>query len=491
MNLVTEPRIKEKTGQRDLLMMQFIMIAPCLFVTLKMDNDAYWLIQAGRNLIQDGIPHIDPLSLHEGLHYVMQQWLTAGVFALLYDSVGAIGILLFVLAVFIAIVLVLFQLCMVISNQNMFISYIVTISDTIILFLFMTTRPYPISMLLFLLEIFVLEKYLDSSNRRYLFAIPLLSFLLINFHGAIWPFFFIIMVPYIIDSFRFKIGIFQGEGYPKKDFLMAFGLAFFAGFLNPYGWELMTYLFRSYGNAEISNSVTEMLPPDFQEVFGICFFAILLLIVMILLNRKHPRLKLRYGLLMLGTIFMSLISGRNLSLFAICGLPMMAFTLRELNPSFPITKSIRPQLQKILLSLFVIVTVATFSIRLYESQFYKDSFVPTKAVDFIIENYQDMDIRLFAGYNWGGYAEFRGLKPFIDARAEVFIKTNNKKEDILQDLIDLEAGTMHYAKFIKKYKLNIFLLERKDFLETYLAEDAQYTLVYMDKDAVVFEKKID
>jgi hypothetical protein len=188
---------------------------------------------------------------------------------------------------------------------------------------------------------------------------------------------------------------------------------------------------------------------------------------------------------------MSLISGRNLSLFAICGLPMMAFTLRELNPSFPITKSIRPQLQKILLSLFVIVTVATFSIRLYESQFYKDSFVPTKAVDFIIENYQDMDIRLFAGYNWGGYAEFRGLKPFIDARAEVFIKTNNKKEDILQDLIDLEAGTMHYAKFIKKYKLNIFLLERKDFLETYLAEDAQYTLVYMDKDAVVFEKKID
>lgn len=491
MNSEHEIKIKDKIRKMDLLIIQFILITPCFFMSLKLDNDAYWLIQAGRNLIKNGIPHIDPLSLHEGLHYVMQQWLTAGIFALMYDSIGAIGIFLFVMTIFILIVLVLFQLCMVISNQNMFVSYIVTTFDVIILFLYMSTRPYPISMLLFLLEIFVLEKYLRKFDRRWLIAIPLLSLILINFHGAIWPFFFIIMMPYIIDSFRFKFGIIQGEGYPRRDFLFAFGVAFFAGFINPYGWELMTYLFRSYGNAEISSYVSEMLPPNFQRAIGIYVFAILLLIVMILLNRKPPRLKLRYGLLLLGTVFMSLSSVRNLSLFAICGLPMLAFTLRELYPSFATTKNIRPQLQKILLSMLVIVTIATFSFRLYESQFDKDTFIPTKAVDFIIENYQDTDIRLFTGYSWGGYTEFRGLKPFIDARAEVFIKSNNKKADILHDLIALEAGTMYYAKFIDKYKLNVFLLERKDLLEVYLAKDSQYTLVYWDKDAVVFEKNIN
>ena len=491
MNSDNEPKLKDDIGKKEMLMLQFIMIAPCFFMTLKLDNDAYWLIQAGRNLIQNGIPHTDPLSMHEGLHYVMQQWLTAGLFAFLYDAIGAIGILIFVLAIFISIVLVLFRLCMVISNQNMFVSYVVTIFDVIILFLYMSTRPYPISMLLFLLEIFVLEKYLHKYNKRWLIAIPILSLILINFHGAIWPFFFIIMVPYAIDSFHFKVGFIQGEGYPKRDFLLAFVLAFFAGFANPYGWELMTYLFRSYGNAGISSYVSEMLPPDFQGASGIYVFGILLLVVGVLLLRKPPRLKLRYALLMLGTIFMALTSMRNLSLFAICGIPMLAFTLRDLNPSFKATKNVRPHLQKILLTLFFITIIATFTIRLYESQFYKDTFVPTKAVDYIFENYQGEDLHLFAGYNWGGYAEFRGLKPFIDARAEVFIKVNNKKADILQDLIDLDSGRMHYAKFVQKYRLNVFLLEREDILETYLAKDPQYIMVYKDKDAVIFEKKVD
>jgi len=489
MKMENAPKLKDTVGKSEMLMLQFIMIAPCFFMTLKLDNDAYWLIRAGRDLIQNGIPHTDPLSLHAGLHYVMQQWLTAGTFAFLYDYIGAIGILIFVLIIFISIVLMIFRLCMVISNQNMFVSYVVTIFDVIILFLYMSTRPYPISMLLFLLEIFVLEKYLQKVERRWLIAIPIISLVLINFHGAIWPFFFIIMIPYAIDSFRFKVGFIQGEGYPKRDLLLAFCLAFLAGFINPYGWELMTYLFRSYGNAGISSYVSEMLPPDFQGASGIYVFAILMMVGVVLLLRVPPRLKLRYGLLMLGTVFMSLSSMRNLSLFAICGLPMLAFTLRDFKPSFRATKNVRPHVQKILLSLFFIAIIATFSIRLYESQFYEDTFIPTKAVDFIIENYQDEDLSLFVGYNWGGYAEFRGLKPFIDARAEVFIKANNRKADILQDLIDLESGKMHYSKFIQKYKLNVFLLEREDLLETYLDNDPQYVMVYKDKDAIIFKRK--
>jgi len=180
---------------------------------------------------------------------------------------------------------------------------------------------------------------------------------------------------------------------------------------------------------------------------------------------------------------------RNLSLFAICGIPMLAYTFRDFTPKSNTKTKIRPKLQKILLLLFCVAIIATFSIRLYQTKFYKDSYVPVSAVEYILDNYNNKEIHLFVGYNWGGYAEFRGLKPFIDARAEVYIKKNNKKADILHDLIALNEGTMHYAKFIQKYRLNVFLLERKDLLETYLAKDPQYTLVYRDKEAVVFEKK--
>lgn len=476
-------------GKREMLMMQFIMIAPCFFMRLSLDNDAYWLIQAGRNLIQNGIPHTDPLSLHEGLHYVMQQWLTAGIYAYLYDTFGTVGILIFVLCIFITISLVLFQLCLLISNQNILVAYVVTILDVMVLYLFMTSRPYPISMLLFLIEIYVLEKYLKSSDKRFLIAIPILSLFLINLHGAIWPFFFIILIPYIIDSFRFKVLFVHGEGYVKKYFLVAFIFALLVGFINPYGWELMTYLFRSYGNPDISQYVWEMQPPDIKDASGLYVFAILLLVVGLLLNSKSPRLKLRYSLLMLGTIYMSLASIRNLSLFAICGIPMLAYTFRDFTPKINGTKKIRPHIQKILLSLFLITIIAIFSIRLNEARFYHDDFVPTKAVNFILETYEDRELNLFVGYGWGGYAEFRGLRPFIDARAEVFIKKNNHKADILHDLISVNQGTLHYSKFIQKYNLNVFLLEKDDLMVTYLSYDPQYTLVYKDGVAVVYQQK--
>lgn len=491
MNLESAPKIKDNAEKWDLILMQFIMITPCFFMRLTLDNDAYWLIQAGRNLIQNGIPHVDPLTFHEGLHYVMQQWLTAGIYAFLYDSVGVIGIFLFVLVIFISIVLVLFRLCLLISNHNLFISFILTTFDIIILFLYMSTRPYPISMLIFLLEIFVLEKYLDSSNHKYLFAIPLLSFMLINFHGAIWPFFFIIMVPYVIDSFRFKFAFIQGEGYPRRDFMLAFGVAFFAGFLNPYGWELMTYLFRSYGNAGISNYVSEMGSPNFQNWVGMLLFTILLIVFIILLLSKPPRVKLRYGLLILGTLFMTLSSLRNLSLFSVCAVPLLAYSLRDFIPKFKSSNKVRPKFQKLLGIIFLTFVLIAFMFRLNESRFYQDPEVPMKAVSYIIAQYQEKEIRLFTGYNWGGYTEFRGLKPFIDARAEVFLKANNKKANILDDLISLEAGELHYKKFIEKYKLNVFLLRRNDILNVYLAEDPQYLLVYEDRDAVVYKKIAD
>jgi hypothetical protein len=491
MNSESTPKINDIIGKRDLLMIQFIMIAPCFFMRLSLDNDAYWIIQAGRNLIQDGVPHVDPLTFHEGLHYVMQQWLTAGIYAFLYDSIGVIGIFLFVLVIFILIVLVLFRLCLQISNHNLFISYVVTIFDVIILFLFMSTRPYPISMLIFLLEIFVLEKYLYSLNRKYLFAIPILSLMLINFHGAIWPFFFIIMVPYVIDSFRFKLGFVRGEGYPRRNFLLAFGMAFLIGFLNPYGWELMTYLFRSYGDAGISNYVREMGSPNFQNSSGMLLFAILLVVFLMLFLSKAPGVKLRYGLLILGTLFMTLSSFRNLSLFSVCAVPFLAYSLQDFIPKFNSSKKVRPKIQRMLAIIFLTVVMIVFAFRLNESRFYQDPDIPKNAVSYIITEYQDTNIRLFTGYNWGGYTEFRGLKPFIDARAEVFLKANNKKANILEDLISLDAGELHYTKFIEKYKLNVFLLNRKDLLTVYLAEDPQYVLVYEDQNAVVYKRITD
>ena len=38
------------------------------------------------------------------------------------------------------------------------------------------------------------------------------------------------------------------------------------------------------------------------------------------------------------------------------------------------------------------------------------------------------DLKIYAGYNDGGYVEFRGYKSYLDPRAEVLLKNNNGKE---------------------------------------------------------------
>jgi len=315
----------------------------------------------------------------------------------------------------------------------------------------------------------------------------LLSVLLVNFHAALWPFFFIIFIPYLFDSFKFHFWFINGEGYPRIKILIALVVSFFAGFLNPYGLKSMTYLFRSYGHQSISKNVMEMQSPNFQTGSGLFVFLVLFAVVLVLIVSKNSTLKLRYALLMLGTSFMALSSLRNLSLFAVCGMPMIAFVIRDLNPGTAVAKKIPRRTQITMVVAYIVIVLVCFSINLSDSYKHQDDGLPNDAIAFIQKEYKSDNIRLFTDYNWGGYAEFKGLKPFIDARAEVFLKVNNGKEDILDDLLDVDSGRLYYTDFIKKYRLNVFLLEKDVLLDVYLSKDSAYHKVFESKEFVIYD----
>ena len=38
------------------------------------NSDAWFLLNHGRYVASFGIPHVEPFTLHEGFHFVMQQW---------------------------------------------------------------------------------------------------------------------------------------------------------------------------------------------------------------------------------------------------------------------------------------------------------------------------------------------------------------------------------------------------------------------------------
>lgn len=482
--------IDDKRERRDRLFMLFLLFIPCLFIKLEFDSDTYWLINSGRFVLDHGIPHIEPFTLHQGLHFVMQQWMSATLFAVIYDVLGSSFLFVLVALAYGSIIYSVYRLCMRVSDGNFLVSFTITMFVSIPLNFFMVLRPYLFSLLLLTVELNLLEAYLQTKKKAFLWCLPILSVLLVNLHAAMWPFLFVLLIPYIIDSFEFKLGVVKGEGYPRLQLCFAALGSVIAGFINPYGWEAMTYLFRSYGNQYVSAMISEMQSPDFKSVFGILVFLIYVIpILLYIVNRKGEG-RLRYALLTIGTGFLGLSSIRSLSMFLVCGIPFLANTLKsaQIIPKNSAKAKASP-MRYVLAGLLVLLLSTFFFLRAANSEKEAQLFLPIQAVDYIKTNLDGESIRLYTGYNIGGYAEFEGLHPFMDARAEVFFKSNNKKEDFIDDYFHVQLGKSHYREIIDKYQLTHFLVDQTDLLFTYLPQDPDFELLYEDGEFKVFALK--
>lgn len=528
------------------------------FITFKLDSDGWFLLNGGRYVLTHGIPYIEPFTIHENLHFVMQQWLTGVVFWSIYSNFGLEGLLLLIYVIFAVMVVVLYRLCMLISNDNFQMSVIVTTIAGIFISFFMVTRPQIFSALILLVTIYCMELYVQRKRVRYLIALPILSLLLINVHASLWPMLFVVMIPYLIDSFPFKFKVLCGEGYRNRPLFLCLVIMFFAGFVNPYGLKSMTYLFTSYGYEQINSYVREMNPLIITNLFGKIGFCMIILTFFTYTQRK---VKLRYLLLSLGTAYMAMSSVRSLFLFFLCGLFPLAYAYRDCLPLK--SNDIKPtaqvyRLRKILTVLLGCAVVFTFyqvrqdiirqislaplwaillfagimiSFMMYsvyqewqcrkvKEKLTKDQWLrhiaimlfgvaisilliiqvagyretskeltSKPAIDYLLEKNQAADIVLWTNYNTGQYPEFRGVKCYMDARADVFLLKNNKQKDILDEYFAVRSGKLYYKEFIERYHFTHFLTAKIDILYTYLYHDPDYNLIFEDENYRLYEQK--
>ena len=75
----------------------------------------------------------------------------------------------------------------------------------------------------------------------------------------------------------------------------------------------------------------------------------------------------------------------------------------------------------------------------------------------------------------------------MDARAEVFVKKNNGKADVMKESHRLEDGDIYYKDIFDKYKFTHAILYKKGLLYTYISKDKDYKQVYSDKNRVIYE----
>lgn len=448
------------------------------FLNFSREFDFWFLLAHGRYVLSNGFPHVEFLTIHSGLHFVMQQWASSVLLYSIYQYFGSVGIIFLLFLIDGLFLYSIYHFCLFLSLNNSYVSCF--ISSIVVVFFelfFLVPRPQIFSLFLFLIVTILFEKYSFHHQKIYLLFLPIISFFLIQLHASMWPILLVLFLPYLVEySFLFIV---KKQKNVLKDLfllLISFLVSFLFGFLNPYGWEAMTYSFRSYGISDIFEMHPFSFVGDFSLVFVSVSFLIFFLFEGFLIFRFPNKFSYHTILLFLGLSFMSFINVRNVSLFIVLIFPYTVCAF----PAYSHDEILVPIIWKIL-----ILFVCCFSV-LFCYRDYSFDIQSLQNVRSILNQYSMEDVVLFTPFSEGSYFEYYGYSSYIDSRAEVFLKVNNYKKDILLEYIDVLDTSIDYDAFLRNYSFTHLLTKKNMAITSYLYNHNQYSILYQDEFYVLF-----
>lgn len=457
---------------------------------LSFDNDFWFTINQGRYVVKNGFPHTVLFTIYDNLDFIYQSWATGVLFYEIYSLFGNYGMVCFILIIDFLIAFFHYKLCMKISKKFVLSILLTMFFISIMNVFFIVTRPQVFTFLNLLILLYLMESYVQDNNIKYLIPLPFLALLQVNFHGMLFLMLFIFMIPYIINSFKFKIGPIVSEGYKLKPIIITMFLMLLAGFINPYGIKTILYVFTSYGNPILNNVVSELHSLDFHSMMGKIFYSIIFIVYLIYLFNKKKSFKVRYILLLFGTTYLALDSIRSFSLFLIGSIFPISYLLKDKIPVFKDKLNeynLERKVRHYVVNTIIVIILITSSFFLSKKNFTNPAINPVK---FLINNYNKDEIKLYTYFNDGGYTEYMGIKSSMDPRAELFLKNTNHKENILEEYYNLLKGIIYYKDYLDKYQFTHLLINKEDVMYNLLKHDSyNYKLIKNYKNYQIYEKK--
>ena len=168
-----------------ILLLNFALIAIMYRVNIRA-VDLFYLIPQGKYILNNGIYHIDPFSIHSGLHVVVQNYMSSCLFYLIFKVFSWNGFVIYTIICNALICYLIYKICLLISSNNKSLSIIIMVINDILLYYFLVPRPQLLSYINLLLVIYLLELYVHKNNKKYLYFIPMISILQINIHASLW-----------------------------------------------------------------------------------------------------------------------------------------------------------------------------------------------------------------------------------------------------------------------------------------------------------------
>ena len=486
--------ISNKMPRWLLVILLLIPVFIACFQIRILDNDFYFLYPTGEHIVKNGFPHSDFLSMHTNMEITVQQWLSSVFFYYAYSLFGKYGVITLIYICYAVINYLLYRLALLISRNELLAVLITWLSGFFLFFHFMVSRPHIFTYIVILLEVYLLEKYIQTKKRAFLIGIPILSVLQINLHASMWPMIFVFMVPFIVSAaLSFSKQLKKYACGSLLPLLIAMISGIIAGFINPYGLTNMLYMTSTAGHEHI-NLIGEMKSTSTESIYGLVFFALLLAMGIISFAKKEKRFELRYFLLFAGTLFIALKHYKGIPYFLFFGIPSFGYMLSDIkfSFSFPFKKTRR---NTVLIIVLLAVSFASICIQLFDfsKMINQEKLDRYEQLDKVIDilNRQNAEITLFTDFDDSQYFEFHGYPAFVDGRAELFLKKNNGQCDYFEEYYDYVKGKTYYKDFIDKYGFNYFVFNKETSQNIILPllHDEEFETVFESENVCLIKRK--
>ena len=525
-----------------------LLILSIAITPLEMQNDTFYTIKCGEYIFENGIFNLteDPFSWLE-LPYTFPHWLyDLGIFIiyLFFDFRG-----IYVSTIILSTILgyTIYKTSHIIS-KNKVISLAISLLSIYMLRDYITARAQLITFILFSLELYTIEKLIETKKKRYLINMVIIPFLITQLHCAVFPMFFVLAMPYIGEYLLIKIldlNIFDNliklyfqvlakitkkedkkqrynEKIKKIDIIINNNnsdrkkrrenpykiiftenkiiylliivviLAAFVGLLNPAGTGAYTYLLKTYeGNT--TSSINEHLPLTLIESSE---FAIILVIFIVILIFTKLKIRMSDLFMIGGLLYLSFTSRRQISLFIIMCMPILARLLVQIinNIDNQLLDKIYKFITQITGAIIIILLMTIYAENSYRNIMYQsyinESDYPVQASDWILENLDLENLRLYNEYNYGSYLLMRGIPVFIDSRCDLYTPQFNKNQDldIFSEALSIPDMNEDYNELFEKYDINYAIFYINDKVCQIINTDDNYEKVYEDDNFVIYKR---
>ena len=528
----------------------FIILFSFAVTPLEFQNDTFYTIKIGEKIDTDGIDMKDPFSIHENLDYTYPHWLydfatykvyALGGFKAVYIATGILSSILGL-----TIFLCNKKLC-----KNSIVSLIVSLFTIFLLRGFLTARAQLVTFILFALEYYLIERFVDKKKIIYAIFLFIISILIVNIHSAVWPFFFILFLPHIgtqlwmwltdklyIDNSIVKAYEKEIKQLKKKDssserikeleekmkieianrdarikarmqsrenpykivadlnnnsfyLILVMLLCILAGFICPLGPNVpFTYLIRTIiGNT--THYISEHLPVVLVKRPTLIIFSVIFGWLFLF---KDLKLRLSDFFLVGGLSLLTIFSGRQESMLILLGSFPLARLIKEyLIPNEEIDKKINNFIsshKKVYIYAGILLTFMTLPsiTNNLQSRFIDYTVYPVDATTYIKKNLDVNNIRLFNEYNFGSYLLLNDIPVFIDSRADLYAPEFNSKCTVFTDYMKVHTMKIYPETIFEKYNITHIILSNDSIIHTVVDGSGMYNKIYTDDYFSIYER---